>query len=250
MESISLTSYDLERYDRQIMIFGEEGQRRLKQASVMVAGVGGLGCAASLYLSAAGVGRIRLVDNDVVDLSNLNRQVLHWDGDVGVPKVESALRKLRALNPSVVVEAVNETITDANALELVGDADAIVDCLDNFPTRYVLNRVACQKEVPFFHAAVYGMEARATTIVPGETACLRCLYPAAPPPAKFPVLGAAPGLAAMVQVMEVIKYLAGVGSLLKNLLLIFDGEVAHHDEMTIKRNPSCPDCGFLVKTTY
>ena len=249
MKGTSLTSYDLERYDRQILLFGEEGQRKLKQASLLVAGVGGLGSPVCVYLAAAGVGKIRLVDNDVVELSNLNRQILHWDGDLRKPKVESAVSKLRGLNPSIVIEGIYDFISETNVDELVEGADGIVDCMDNFPTRYALNRAACRMGVPFFHAAVYGMEARVTTILPGETACLRCLYPEAPPSEKFPVLGTAPGLAAMVQVTEVVKYLTGVGSLLKNRLLIFDGEVAHHMELSLRRNPSCPDCGSLSSLT-
>ena len=243
MEHVNLTPYDLERYDRQILLIGEEGQRKLKEARVMVAGVGGLGSPVGLYLAAAGVGRIRLIDCDTVELSNLNRQVLHWDKDIGRRKVESAREKLGEVNPSVSVETIDEMITEENVLRLVGDAQAIVDCMDNFPTRYALNQAAYRKGVPFFHAAVYGMEARVTTILPGETACLRCLYPSAPPPEKFPVVGAAPGMAAMVQVMEVIKYLTGVGELLKNRLLILDGETARCTEVTLRRNPSCCTCG-------
>ena len=243
MDHIELTLDDLERYDRQILLFGQEAQRRLKRATVMVAGAGGLGCPVSMYLVAAGIGRIRLVDNDVVELSNLNRQVLHWEADVGRPKVDSAGRKLAAINSSVVVESIADTITEDNVLELVGDAHGIVDCLDNFPTRYALNRAARQMDIPLFHAAVYGMEARVTTIIPNETACLRCLYPAAAPPEKFPVFGAAPGIAAMVQAMEVVKYVAGLGTLLKNRLFIYDGEVARAMELTLRRDPTCPDCG-------
>ena len=245
MELLELTPYDLDRYDRQIMLFGEDGQKRLKGATVMVAGVGGLGSPAAMYLAAAGVGRIRLVDHDVVELSNLNRQILHWDRDIEMAKVDSAQSKLREVNPSIVVEGYRETIDEENVLALVGDADAIVDCMDNFPTRYALNGAACRKGIPFFHAAVYGMEARVTSIFPGETACLRCLYPTAPPREKFPVLGAAPGLAATVQVMEAVKHFAGIGTLLKGRLLIFDGESARCAELVLRRDPDCPDCGGL-----
>ncbi len=248
MAQTQLTAYDMERYDRQIMLIGEEGQRRLKDARVMVAGVGGLGSPVSMYLAVAGIGKIRLVDNDSVDLSNLNRQILHWDEDIGRRKVESARRKLGEANPSVSVESIHETITEENVLDLVGDAHAIVDCMDNFAARYALNRAACEKGIPFFHGAVYGMEARATTILPGETACFRCLYPSGPPPERFPVLGAAPGLAAMVQVMEVVKYFSGTGSLLKDRLLMFDGETARCTEVKLRRNPECPDCGSLPRS--
>ena len=242
MAGVQLTSYDLERYDRQLMFLHEEGQAAIKGATVVVAGVGGLGSPVSLYLAVAGVGRIRLIDCDVVDLSNLNRQVMHWDRDIGRGKVESASEKLMAVNPSVTVEARPERITEDNVIGLVEGADVIVDCLDNFDTRYVVNSAAFEKGIPFVHAGVSGMEALMTTFVPGETGCLRCLYPSGPPPEKFPVLGATPGLAAMVQVMEVVKLLTGVGQPLKNRLFVFDGEGATCMELKMQRNPHCPDC--------
>ena len=243
MGTATLNSYDFDRYDRQIMLFGEASQSRLKNAAVTVSGVGGLGCPTSLYLAAAGVGKIRLVDCDDVELSNLNRQVLHWDGDIGARKVESAYRKLKEVNPSITLEVVDEEITEDNVLRLVEDVDVIVDCLDNFDTRYVINRAAWKTGIPLVHGAIYGMEARVSTFVPGETCCFRCLYPHAPPKEKFPVIGAAPGLAAMIQVMEVVKLLSGTGELLKNRLLMFDGEISRCTEVTLRPDPDCPDCG-------
>ena len=245
MSHPSLTDYDLTRYNRQIMLFGEEAQQRLKGAKVFVAGAGGLGCPLATYLAVAGIGHIRLVDSDEVELSNLNRQILHWDEDEGSRKVESALAKLRRMNPSITIEAPFEHIDEGNVETLVSDADAIVDCMDNFPTRYLLTGAAIQRRIPLFHAAVYGMEARVSTIVPGETACLRCLFPTAPPAETFPVLGSAPGLAATIQAMEVIKYFAGYGKLLKNRMLVFDGEMSRFIDLTLQRDLGCPDCGSL-----
>jgi adenylyltransferase/sulfurtransferase len=189
-----LTVDELERYDRQIMLreIGEAGQEKLKRASVFIAGIGGLGSPAAIYLTAAGIGRIRLVDHDRVDRSNLNRQVLHWDNDIGRSKVESAAEKLKRLNPEVEIEAIEETITEANLGELLTGFDLIVDAMDNLPTRYLLNKAALDNNIPFFHGAIYGFEGRAMTIIPHKTACLRCVYRGVIPEEKFPVIGVTP----------------------------------------------------------
>ena len=173
-----LTREERERYDRQISIygFGEEGQEKLKDARVFIAGAGGLGSPVAVYLAAAGIGTLKIVDRDTVDLSNLNRQILHWEENIGGPKAESAGDKLRRLNPHITVEAIEETITEDNVSGLVGDCDLIVDAMDNLPTRYLLNRTAIEKNIPFFHGAIYGFEGRAMTVIPGRSACLYCLY--------------------------------------------------------------------------
>jgi adenylyltransferase/sulfurtransferase len=242
-----LTEDELRRYDRQILIegFGQEGQEKLKRARVMVAGTGGLGCPVSLYLAAAGVGHIRLVDRDVVDWSNLNRQVLHWSEDIGLHKVESATSKLRRLNPQIEIEPLAVDISSENIDEVVRDSSAIVDAMDNYATRYLLNLAAIRHGIPYFHGSIYGLEGMSTTIVPGQTACLRCLFAQGPQPAVFPVLGATPGVIAMIQAMEVVKYLTGIGDLLLDRLLIFDGYGMSFREVHIKRRPDCPDCGHL-----
>jgi molybdopterin/thiamine biosynthesis adenylyltransferase len=246
MEYPTLTEYDLTRYGRQIMLFGEDAQRRLKATHLLVAGAGGLGSPVCTYLAVAGIGHLRVVDFDKAELSNLNRQILHWDEDVGRLKVESAREKLTQINPSIEIEIFSEKIEESNVDALVGEAVGIVDCMDNFPTRYVLNRATIRRRIPFFHAAVYGFEARVTTFVPGETSCLRCLFgEVAPSSAAFPVVGAAPGVAASIQAMEVIKYFSGFGTPLKDRLLIFDGEAASFRELKLRRDPSCPDCGSL-----
>jgi len=239
----------LTRYDRQLMIdgFGEEGQRKLKQASVFVAGAGGLGSPAAIYLTAAGVGHIRIVDHDKIDITNLNRQILHWDKDVGRNKIDSAKEKLGSMNPDVRVEAIAETISENNVSKLIADCDLIVDALDNFPTRYLLNKAALEKNIPFCHGAVYGFEGRAMTTLPGKSACFRCLYKQGAPSTlpKFPVIGVTPAIIGCIQATEAIKYLIGIGDLLTNRLLVYDGLSMLFSKMELKKDPDCVDCGHI-----
>jgi adenylyltransferase/sulfurtransferase len=227
--------------------FGRQGQERLKRAKVFIAGAGGLGSSATTYLTAAGVGIIRIVDHDRVELSNLNRQVLHWDEDIGKRKVDSAMEKLIKLNPRVKIEAIAERITEANVSELVAGFDLIVDAMDNLPTRYLLNKTALEKNIPFFHGAVYGFEGRAMTVIPGETACLRCVYRGVILDEKFPVIGVTPAVIGCIQAAEVIKYLLGIGQLLTNRLLIYDGLNMKFTEFRVKKDPNCPHCGQLAR---
>ncbi len=240
-----LTPFERERYDRQIMIgeLGHEGQEKLKRSTVVIAGAGGLGSPIAYYLTAAGIGRIRVVDRDEVALSNLNRQILHWEEDIGRKKVDSARVKLRNLNSMVEIEAIAETITEDNVSKLVGECDAIVDGMDNLPTRYILNRCAIEKDIPFIHGAVRGFEGRAMTIIPGKTACLRCMFRGQVPQEKFPVIGVVPAVIGSIQATEVIKYLTGIGRLLTNRLLIYDGLQVTFTEFTVKKNPDCDHCG-------
>jgi molybdopterin-synthase adenylyltransferase len=244
-----LTSRELERYDRQIMIgeIGQEGQEKLKRSRVVIAGAGGLGSPVAVYLTAAGVGRIRLIDHDQVALSNLNRQILHWEEDIGRKKVDSAGTKLKNLNSSVEIEAISETLTEDNVFRLVEDCDIIVDALDNLPTRYLLNRCAVKKRIPFVHGAVNGFEGRVMTIFPGETACLRCMYRGPVPQEKFPVIGVTPGVIGSIQAAEVIKYVTGIGRLLTNRVLIYDGLTVAFSEFTVHKNSDCDHCGFPVR---
>lgn len=243
-----LTPSEQDRYDRQIMIgeIGQEGQGKLKRSRVVIAGSGGLGSPIAIYLTAAGIGMIRLIDHDRVALSNLNRQILHWEEDVGRKKVDSAKTKLRNLNSTVEIQAIAETITEENVSELVGGCDAIVDAMDNLPTRYILNRCAVQKNIPFIHGAVNGFEGRVMTVIPGETACLRCMHRGLVPQEKFPVIGVAPAVIGSIQATEVIKYLVGIGNLLTNRLLIYDGLRATFSEFRLNKNPNCDHCGSLA----
>jgi adenylyltransferase/sulfurtransferase len=242
-----LTGEELDRYSRQIMIpqIGEKGQEKLKRAKVFIAGVGGLGSPVSIYLTAAGVGHLRMVDHDRVDLTNLNRQVVHWSGDVGKRKVESAQEKLNKLNPNVTVETLSVTISEENASELITGFDLIVDAMDNLTTRYLLNKKAIEHGIPFFHGAVNGFEGRAMTVIPGKTACLRCLYRGPVPESKFPVIGVTPAVIGCIQATEVIKYLVGSGELLGNRLLAYDGLNLKFTEFKVQRNPQCEHCAHI-----
>lgn len=244
-----LTSREQERYDRQIMIgeIGREGQEKLKRSRVAIAGTGGLGSPIAIYLVAAGIGMIRIIDQDQVVLSNLNRQILHWEEDIGEKKVDSARTKLRKLNSAVEIEAIPETITESNVSTLMDGCEGIVDALDNLPTRYILNQCAIEKNIPFFHGAVTGFEGRAMTILPGRTACLRCMYRGPVPQEKFPVVGVAPAVIGVIQATEVIKYLLGIGKLLTNRLLIYDGLNINFSEFIINKNPNCDHCGSYVR---
>lgn len=243
-----LTATERDRYRRQIMMdgFGEAGQEKLKQAKVFIAGAGGLGSSVSIYLAVAGVGQIRIVDRDVVELSNLNRQILHWDKDVAKGKAESAGEKLRQMNSDIKIEVIAQNITEDNVLELVGDCHLIVDAMDNFPTRYLLNKAALRKNIPFFHGSVHGLDGMASTIIPRETACLRCIFPEPPPVATFPVVGVTPGIIGCVEATEVIKNILGIGELLKNKLLVWDGLSAKFSELIVKKDPRCRDCSLLT----
>lgn len=242
---LSLTEKEQKRYHRQMLIpgWGEEGQQRLKKARVLVAGAGGLGSPLSIYLTVAGVGEITIVDKDVVDLSNLNRQILHGEADVGRPKVASAEESLAALNRDITIRPLHVTITEENVHQLAGEAQLIVDCMDNFPTRYLLNRAALDLQVPLVHGAIWGLEGQVTFIEPGQTPCLRCLFPEAPPAEVFPVAGVTPAGIACLQATEVLKYLVGVGDLLRNRLLLYNGLDMEFQTFKIQRDPRCPDCG-------
>lgn len=244
-----LTGNERERYDRQIMIegFGEEGQEKLGRAKVVIAGAGGLGCTVAIYLAAAGVGTIRIIDSGRVELSNLNRQVLHWDKDLGKRKVTSAASKLSKLNPEVKIETVVEKIAEDNVFELTSGFDLIVDGMDSLSARFLLNKAALANDIPFFHGAVYGFEGRAMTVLPGKTACLRCTYPGpVPPKKKVPVIGVTPAVIGIIQATEVIKYIVGIGQLLTNKLLVYNGLDMTFTELKVEKNPNCEHCGRLV----
>lgn len=243
--TLMITDKDLKRYDRQIRLFGVEGQKKLLESKVFIAGAGGLGSPISIYLAAAGVGNIVLVDRDVVELSNLNRQILHWEKDVGTSKVLSAQEKLKGMNSDISVEAIPETLDEGNVSRLVGDADLIIDAMDNFPARYLLNKIAIEKRIPFIHGGIYGFHGQATTVLPGKTACLKCIFAQAPPPATFPVIGVTPGIIGLIQATEAIKYITGTGELLAGKLLLWDGLKTSMETIDVMRDPGCRDCGSL-----
>ncbi len=238
-----ITDEERKRYHRQILLFGEAGQEKLKAARVLIAGAGGLGTVIATYLAAAGVGNLRVVDCDVVEASNLNRQILHWGGDVGRPKTASVAEKLSALNALIRVEEVAGRIDEGNVDAMAQDCDLIVDAMDNFPTRYLLNRTAVRMGIPFVHGAVRGMYGQTMTVLPGKTPCLRCLFPGSPPPEIFPIVGATCGVIGSIQATEAIKLLTGQGEPLAGRLLIWDGLAASTDILAVERSPACPDCG-------
>ena len=244
-----LTRYELERYERQITIrgFGEEGQEKLKRAKVFIAGAGGLGAPASMYLTVAGVGVIRIVDHDKVELSNLNRQVLYWSEDIARIKVNSAAEKLNRLNQETKIDAIEEVITETNVSQLVAGFDLIIDAMDNLQTRYLLNKAALEMNIPLFHGAVYGFEGRAMTIIPGKTACLMCIYKGVVAEGKFPIVGVTPAIIGCIQATEAIKYIVGIGKLLTDRLLVYDGLGMKFIELEVKRDPNCEHCSHLVK---
>jgi molybdopterin/thiamine biosynthesis adenylyltransferase len=244
-DSTMITERDLLRYDRQIKLFGTEGQEKLKKSKVFIAGAGGLGSPISIYLAAAGIGKIVLADKDVVELSNLNRQILYGEKDVGSNKALSSREKLREINSDINIEAFPEILDENNILRLVGDADLIIDAMDNFPTRYLLNKTALEKKIPFIHGAIHGFCGQATTVLPGRTACLRCIFCQAPPPSTFPVVGVTPGIIGLIQATEALKYLTCMGELLAGKLLLWDGLKPSLETIDVDRDPQCLDCGGL-----
>jgi adenylyltransferase/sulfurtransferase len=243
--SVQLSTKECSRYERQIGIdeIGRDGQAKLKQARVCICGAGGLGSPAAIYLAAAGIGEITLIDHDRVALSNLNRQILHGESDIGRLKVDSAKATLKGLNSHVIVNTRPGSFTKENAMKWVAAQDVIVDALDNLEIRYILNKAALDLNIPFIHGAVNGFEGRIMTIVPGRSACLRCLYrgPVEPPPA-IPVIGVTPAVIGALQATEVIKTITGIGDLLTDRLLIYDGLKLTFNAFKLRKNPTCDHC--------
>ncbi|MDW5550116.1 HesA/MoeB/ThiF family protein [Methanosarcina sp.] len=240
-----MNDFEREKYSRQILLFGEEGQEKLKNAKVLVAGAGGLGSPVSTYLAIAGIGKIILADFDSVDPSNLNRQFLHHQKDIGRLKVESAKEKLLSMNPDIEVETIAEMLTESNLEALVPECDVIVDALDNLETRHMLNRLAIKRRIPLIHGAVTGYDGQVTTIVPGKTPCFYCIFPRISKKEIFPVLGATPGIIGSIQANEVIKFLTGQGKLLEGRLLFWNGLSGSFSEISLSKLNNCPVCGTL-----
>ncbi|HVM15998.1 MAG TPA: molybdopterin-synthase adenylyltransferase MoeB [Gaiellaceae bacterium] len=240
------------RYSRHLLIpeVGEEGQMRLLDARVLLVGAGGLGSPASLYLAAAGIGRLGIVDDDMVDASNLQRQIVHSTDRLGEPKVESARRTIQALNPDVEVVPYPERLTSENVDRILGDGwDVIVDGADNFPTRYLVNDASVWHGVPVVHGSIYRFEGQVTVFKPGDGPCYRCLFPSPPPPELAPscaeggVLGVLPGIVGSLQANEALKLALGTGDPLVGRLLLFDALEPSFTEVTLRRDPACPVCG-------
>ena len=251
MPEPDFTPLELQRYARHLALpgIGIEGQRRLRGASVLVVGAGGLGSPAALYLAAAGVGRIGIVDFDEVDASNLQRQVLHATADVGRPKVESAAERLRGLNPFVAVEPHQLQLDAGNADALVARYDVVIDGTDNFAARYVLSDACVRTGRPCVHASIHRFEGQATLLVAGGAPCYRCLFREPPPPGTAPscaeagVLGVLPGILGTIQAAEAIKLITGVGDTLAGRLLLVDVARMRFQAVALRRDPGCPACG-------
>jgi molybdopterin/thiamine biosynthesis adenylyltransferase/rhodanese-related sulfurtransferase len=243
------------RYARHIMLpeVGEKGQAKLLGAKVLLLGAGGLGSPSALYLAAAGVGTLGIVDDDVVDASNLQRQILHNTSRIGVPKVESARTTLTELNPDVRVIAHQVRLTADNVLSIIKDYDLIVDGADNFQTRYLLNDAALILSKPVLHASIFRFEGQLTTFLPWQGPCYRCLYPEPPPAGMAPscneagVLGVLPGVIGVLQATEAVKVLLGIGETLSGRLLIYDALGAKFRELKLRRDPQCVVCSDRTK---
>ena len=240
------------RYSRHLLIpeVGEEGQLKLLDSRVLLIGAGGLGSPASLYLAAAGIGTLGIVDADVVDETNLQRQIVHSTERLGQPKVRSAAETIEALNPDVDVVQFEERLTSENADRIIGAGwDVIVDGADNFPTRYLVNDASVWHDVPVVHGSIYRFEGQVTVFKPKEGPCYRCLFPQPPPPELAPscaeggVLGVLPGVIGSLQANEALKLALGIGNPLIGRLMLFDALTATFDEVALRRDPSCPVCG-------
>ncbi len=244
------TEEELNRYSRHILLkdVGVEGQEKIRQGKILIIGAGGLGAPVALYLAAAGVGTIGIVDGDVVDLSNLQRQVIHFTADVGVPKVESAKAKMLAINPNVKVNTYREFLMADNALDIISDYDFIVDGTDNFPVKFLINDACVKAGKPFSHGGILRFEGQTFTHLPG-TACYRCLFKSPPPANAVPtcsqagVLGAIAGMLGTIQAAETLKYLTGVGELLTDRLLTFNAKTMEFRKIKTRRQDNCPVCG-------
>ena len=227
---------------------GESGQKKLLAAKVLIVGLGGLGSAASYYLGAAGAGHLGLVDSDVVEISNLQRQILHSTQSIGVSKTASAEKTLHSLNPDVRIVTYQERLTSENAREIIRDYDILVDCCDNLSTRYVMNDACYALGKPYVHGSIFQFEGRATVFLPGGGPCYRCLYPASPPEEMMPgpqdigLLGVLPGVIGVIEATEVIKLILGIGTSLVGRLLIYDALDMDFQELHVMKDPDCPVC--------
>lgn len=247
---IDFTPEQIERYSRHILLqdVGVEGQEKILNARVLVVGTGGLGAPVSLYLAAAGVGTIGLVDPDVVDLSNLQRQVIHFTKDVGTPKVQSAKEKIEAINPDVKVQTYYELLDSTNAQQIVSEYDFIIDGTDNFPVKFLINDACVLAGKPFSHGGILRFKGQTFTHLPG-TACYRCMFKEPPPPGAVPtcsqagVLGAIAGMLGTIQAAEALKYITGVGELLTNRLLTFDAKTMQFQTFNVRKRKNCELCG-------
>ena len=255
---MALSDEQLERYSRHITLkeIGVRGQKKLLRSKVLIIGAGGLGAPAAMYLAAAGVGTIGIADCDDVELSNLQRQIIHTTDDVGKSKVSSAAETIRALNPDVTVKTYKEYVSSSNIAEIIADYDFIIDGADNFPTKFLINDACVLGRKPFCHAGILRFEGQLMTYVPDEGPCYRCVFESPPPRDAVPscreagVIGAMAGIIGSMQALEAVKYITGKGELLIGSMLIFDGLKMEWRKVRLpRRNLSCPVCGDVPRIT-
>lgn len=248
---MDLNEEQIERYSRHILLqdVGIEGQMKLAEARVLIIGAGGLGAPIAMYLAAAGIGTIGIVDGDVVEISNLQRQIIHFTKDINVPKVDSAKEKMTAMNPDVKVETIHEYVRADNIRELIRDWDFVVDGTDTFAIKFLINDACVMENKPFSHGGILRFDGQTMTVVPGQSACYRCVFIKPPPANAVPscsqagVLGAIAGMLGTIQAAEVLKFVTGVGDLLENRLLSFNAKNMRFREVNFKKNPKCGICG-------
>ncbi|MBW8038402.1 MAG: molybdopterin-synthase adenylyltransferase MoeB [Planctomycetes bacterium] len=248
---MGLNEQQIERYSRQIILeeVGGTGQEKLLCSKVLIVGAGGLGAPAGLYLAAAGVGTIGIVDSDKVDLSNLQRQIIHHTGDVGTEKVDSAKAKIQAINPDVTVQTYQSRLTAENISEIIRQYDFVIDGTDNFASKFLINDACYFEKKAFSHAGILRFDGQLITVLPGETTCYRCIFRSPPPAGVVPscseagVLGVLAGVIGLLQATEAMKYLLGIGELLTNTLLVYNALEMEFYKAKLDRNPDCPLCG-------
>lgn len=248
---MDLTEEQIERYSRHIILdkVGGAGQEKLLNSSILIIGAGGLGSPAALYLGAAGIGRIGLIDADKVDITNLQRQVIHHTADVGVDKVTSAADKIRAINPDVQVKTYKMWAKADNIRSIVREYDFVVDGTDNFAAKFLINDACYFEKKPFSHAGILGFNGQLMTVLPDETACYRCIFDSPPPAGSVPscsqagVLGVLAGVVGSLQATEAVKYILGIGDLLTDTLLSYDALKMEFRKIPLSKNPDCPICG-------
>lgn len=248
---MGLTDLQIERYSRHILLpeIGGKGQKRINEAKILVIGAGGLGSPAALYLAAAGIGTIGIVDADVVDLSNLQRQVIHATPDINKAKVLSAKETMEAINPEIKVIAYQERFTAVNAMDLINPYDIILDGTDSFPSKFLINDAAIFSGKPLIHGGILRFDGQVFTILPKQSACYRCIFKEPPPPGSVPscqeagVLGVLAGVIGTIQATEALKLILGIGDPLTNRMLTYDAKETRFREIRIRQNPNCPVCG-------
>jgi adenylyltransferase/sulfurtransferase len=254
---VSLTERQIERYSRQVILaeVGGAGQEKLLSSKVLIVGAGGLGAPAALYLAAAGVGTIGIIDSDKVDLSNLQRQIIHHTDDLDTEKVDSAKAKIQAINPDVTVQTYQIRVTAENISEMVRKYDFVIDGTDNFPAKFLVNDACYFEKVPFSHAGILRFDGQLITVIPGETTCYRCIFHSPPPEGVVPscsqagVLGVLAGVIGSLQATEAMKYLLGIGDLLTNTLLTYNALTTEFRKIRLNRNLNCPLCGKSPRIT-